>query len=85
MAVLHVRNIPDDIYKQAQELAESQGTTLSSFIIELMREAATHEMERARHEKAVLRIRRNLARRPRTSASGADLVHAARKGRIRRS
>jgi hypothetical protein len=83
MAVLHVRNVPDELYRQAQAIAASRGVTLSSLIIEFMQEAAERETARKRHVKAMTEIRRNLAKRPRCTTSGADLVRLVRDERER--
>ncbi len=85
MAVLHVRNIPDDLYRHAQAIAEARGATLSSLVITLMQEAASRDLDHKRHAKAVQRIRKNLTRRKHNAGnsvvSGADLVHASRDER----
>lgn len=81
MAALHVRNVPIEIYQQMQAIAEARGVTLSSFIIELMQEAAEREAARKRHMKAIAAIRRSWAGRPRTSVSGVDLLRDVREER----
>lgn len=83
MAVLHVRNIPDDLYRHAQAIAEARGSTLSSLVIDLMNEATTRDNDHKRHTKAVLRIRRNLTRRHRGSISSAELLRSVREDRER--
>lgn len=85
MAVLHVRNIPDDLYQHAQAIAEARGATLSSLVIALMQEAAARDLDHKRHAKAVRRMRKNLTRRNHNAVSdaisGADLVRASRDER----
>ena len=81
MAVLHVRNIPDSLYRRAQAIAEARGATLSSLVLELIQEAATRDIDHKRHAKAVAQIRKNLTRRRRSRASGAELVRASREDR----
>ena len=81
MAVLHVRNIPDNLYLRAQTIAEERGSTLSALVIELIQQAATRDLDQKRHAKAVLRIRRNLAGRRNGRIAAVDLIHAARDER----
>ena len=58
MAVLHVRNIPDKIYKQAQVIAAKRGVTLSAHILKLLEaDIATHEA-RKRHQSIMAELRR---------------------------
>ena len=58
MAVLHVRNIPDKIYKPAQVIAAKRGVTLSAHILELLEaDIATHEA-RKRHQSIMAELRR---------------------------
>lgn len=83
MAVLHVRHIPDKLYRQVQRIAEAQGKTLSDLVISLLEERANREADRRRHARAMAQVRRNLAHRskPKGVLTGAELVHSARAER----
>jgi plasmid stability protein len=81
MAVLHVRNIPDNLYAQAQMIASEQGTTLSALVIELMQQAATRHLDHKRHLKAIARMRRNLTLRQKSDVSAATLIQEVREER----
>jgi hypothetical protein len=81
MAVLHVRNIPDSLYKNAQAIAEERGSTLSALVIELMQHAAMRHMDRKRHAKALMRMRKGLTKRKPGRVSSAALIQAVRDER----
>ncbi len=81
MAVLHVRNIPDNLYELAQTIATERGSTLSALVIDLMEQAANRHLDRKRHAKTLLRMRKNLAKRKPASASAVELIHAVREER----
>ena len=81
MAVLHVRNIPDNLYELAQAIAAERGTTLSALVIDLMEQAANRHLDRKRHARALSRMRKNLAKRKRADTSAVELIHAVREER----
>ena len=81
MAVLHVRNVPNDLYALAQSIADERGSTLSALVIELMEQAAERHMARKKHARVLARMRRDLSKRKQTAVSGADLVQAFRDER----
>lgn len=87
MAVLHIRNVPDALYRQAQEAAAARGSTLSAHVIGLMEADAARAEAEARALAALAKIRRNLTRRQRAVAgaqpTATDLVHAVRAERER--
>jgi len=87
MAVLHIRNVPDALYRQAQEAAAAHGATLSAHVIGLMEADAARAEAEARALAALARIRRTLTRRQRATAeaqpSAADLIRASRAERER--
>lgn len=87
MAVLHIRNIPDALYRQAQAAAAARRITLGAYVIALMEADIARNEARARGLAALARIRRNLTRRQRATAgaepSAADLVRAGRAERER--
>ena len=87
MAVLHIRNIPDALYRQAQAAAAARGITLGAYVIALMEADVARAGAQARGLAALARIRRNLARRrrlvTRAQPSAAELVRAGRAERER--
>ena len=82
MAVLHVRNIPDKIYKQAQVIAAKRGVTLSAHILKLLEaDIATHEArKRCQHIMAELRRRPYHAPAP-DAPSTSDIIFDLRRER----
>jgi len=87
MAVLHIRNVPDALYRQAQAAAAARGITLGAYVIALMEADIARAGAQARGLAALSHIRRNLARRQRSATgaqpSTADLVRAGRAERER--
>jgi len=87
MAVLHIRNVPDVLYRQAQEAAAAHGATLSAHVIGLMEADAARAEAEARALAALAKIRRTLTRRQRLTTgaqpTAADLVRAGRAERER--
>lgn len=87
MAVLHIRNVPDALYRQAQAAAAARGTTLGAYVIGLMEADVARADAKARGLAALAKIRLNVTRRQRAVAgaqpSAADLIHAGRAERER--
>ena len=87
MAVLHIRNVPDALYRQARAAAAARGITLGAYVIALMEADVALAQARARGLTALTKIRRNLTRRQRSATgaqpSTADLVRAGRAERER--
>ena len=87
MAVLHIRNVPDALYRQAQEAAAAHGATLSAHVIGLLEADAERAEAEARALAAVAKIRLNLTppqpTTPKSQPSAADLIHAGRAERER--
>ncbi len=87
MAVLHIRNIPDALYRRAQAAATARGITLGAYVIALMEADIARAQAKARGLAALTKIRRNLTRRQRAGVgakpSAASLVRAGRAERER--
>ena len=82
MAVLHVRNIPESLYKRMQRLAEARGRTLSALVIDLLEEADHKEAARKRFDAAMAVLRQRPYMPPATSTPGAaDLIRTERDER----
>lgn len=81
MAVLHVRNVPEPLYRRAQSIAEARGSTLSDLVIDLMQQAARRDLDSKRHVKTLAQMKRNLAKRRRSKMSAASLVASTREER----
>ena len=87
MAILHVRNIPEALYKRAQRIAESRGLSLSQLVIEALERLDQEEAARRRHAKVMAEIRANMEKRkqtwPANMPSAADLIREGREERER--
>jgi hypothetical protein len=81
MAVLHVRNVPDRLYRRIQRMAESQGRSLSAQIIVLLEEAARQEEARRRQAAALDAILREAWEPPESALHSVEAVHAVREER----
>ncbi len=62
MATLYVRDIPDTLYQQAKKIADSQGRSLSAYVLIMLQQAVEDEKIRQNRVKALSSIRRR--RRP---------------------
>ena len=62
MATLYVRDIPDHLYQQAKKIADSQGRSLSAYVLIMLQQAVEDEQLRQKRVKALSSIRRR--RRP---------------------
>jgi len=62
MATLYVRDIPDTLYQQAKRIADSQGRSLSAYVLIMLQQAVEDEKIRQNRVKALSSIRRR--RRP---------------------
>jgi hypothetical protein len=78
---LHVRDVPDRLYRRIQRMAESQGRSLSAQIIVLLEEAAREEEARRRQAAALDAILREAWEPPAGALRSAEAVHAVREER----
>jgi capsid protein len=87
MAILHVRNIPETLYKRAQRIAESRGLSLSQLVIESLERLDQEEAARRRHAKVMAEIRANMEKRkqswPAIMPNAVDLIREGREERER--
>ncbi len=80
MAILHVRNVPDDLYEQIRERARNQNRSLGAEVISLL-QRALDEPERSQAE-IISDIRRRRSFRP-AGAGAPDSVELLREDRER--
>ena len=81
MAILHVRNVPDDLYERIRELADEESRSLTAEVVHLL-EQGLQAHERRRQAAAIVeRIRAN----KRTMSGSARWRDAARLLREDRS
>ncbi len=70
MATLHVRNVPDDLYAQLQDLATVQNRSISAQVVHLLDSALQFELQRQAQIEILAGIRR---RRSLRSANESEL------------
>ena len=80
MATLYVRDIPDELYQEAQQIANAQSRSLSAYVLMVLQQAIGDEHKRQERAQALSNIRRR--RRP-LPAAAPDSVTLLR--RLRRS
>jgi plasmid stability protein len=80
MAILHVRNVPEELYARLKERAESQRRSLSSEVITLLERAVEEENRISEGTLASIRRRRSFS--PET-ASAPDSTTLLRQDRER--
>jgi hypothetical protein len=79
VAILHVRGIPETLYKRAQRIAEKRGQSLSQLVIESLGRMDEEDAARRRHLKLLSEIRRNIEKRQRDWPTGLpDAVETIR-------
>jgi hypothetical protein len=79
MAVLHVRDIPDTLYKKAKLMADANGRSLSAEIVTMMEAAVTAYESRMKHRRVMAKLRARAAKAtPLPAGYVADLVREVR-------
>ncbi|MFO7585846.1 MAG: hypothetical protein R6W69_14055 [Anaerolineales bacterium] len=80
MNILHIRSVPDGLYKQLQSLAQARKRSLSAQVITMLEQAVMEE-ERRRAQTEVLKSIR--ARRFKVPADGPSSLDLLREDRAR--
>jgi len=82
MPILHVRNVPDDLYTRIQRLANAKNRSMSAQVIRLLDQAVQTEEARQSQVRILAGIRRRRASHPR-KPSTPDSVTLLREDRER--
>ena len=82
MPILHVRNVPDDLYTRIQRLANAKNRSMSAQVIRLLDQAVQTEEARQSQAKILAGIRRRRASYARNSST-SDSVALLREDRKR--
>ena len=61
MAILHVRNVPEKLYRRIQELAEEEKRSMTAEVVALLDAAVERREARKRNAGMLSRIRRRAA------------------------
>jgi antitoxin FitA len=78
MATLYVREIPDQVYLQAQKIAATQGRSLSAYVLTVLEQAVEDEKIRRVRSKALANIRRRRRTLPAEAPDSVTLLRQIR-------
>ena len=78
MNTLHVRSVPDDLYKRLQKLANAKNRSLSAQVITMLAQAVDEEERRKKHAKALVSIQRRRFKAPKNAPSTLELLREDR-------
>lgn len=80
MAILHIRNVPENLYKRIRKLAEEENRSVTAEVIELLGQSVRLREERLGAAEIVERIRRQAQKTtlPRGWRDSADLLREDR-------
>lgn len=81
MATLYVREIPEDIYQAAKDIAAERNLSMNAYITALLNEAVEREAQRARAKQAIENIRRNRIKLPKGAPDPVQIIREARDSR----
>lgn len=79
MNTLHVRSVPDDLYKRLQQLANARNRSLSAQVITMLAQAIENEERRKRQAKTLASIQRRRFTPPRNAPSTLELLREDRR------
>lgn len=82
MAILHVRNIPDDLYVQIQSLAQTRKRSVSAEVVILLQAALQQAQARQKQAELLAEIRRRRYTYPKNKRV-LDSVKLLRQDRAR--
>ena len=81
MAVLHVRDIPDALYRRMQKIAKGHGRSLSAEVVALFAVAVRADDVRRRQAELLKSIRQNRWTPPPGTPDAAEMLRAERAER----
>jgi len=78
MNTLHVRSVPDDLYKRLKKLAHAQNRSLSAQVINILVQSVEDEERRKKQAKALTSIQRRRFKPPKNAPSSLALLREDR-------
>jgi plasmid stability protein len=78
MNTLHVRSIPDNLYRRLQELAKRRNRSLSAQVTEMLSQSLEEEELRLNQAAALTSIRRRRFTPPAEFPTSLELLHEDR-------
>ena len=79
MNTLHVRSIPEDLYKRLQQLAQTRNRSLSAQVVMMLAQSLEEEERQWNQAKALTSIHRRRFSPPAQSPSSLDLLRENRQ------
>jgi len=79
MPTLHVRSVPDDLYRQIQKLAEARSRSLSAQVVTMLTQALEEEQNRKTQARTLTSIRRRRFSAPKKAPSSLELLREDRR------
>jgi antitoxin FitA len=79
MNTLHVRSVPEELYRRLQLLAKMRNRSLSAQVVEMLSEALDEEEQRLKQKGALASIRRRRFAPPAKSPDSLDLLRQDRQ------
>lgn len=78
MNTLHVRSVPDDLYKRIQLMASVKNRSLSAQVITLLSQAIDAEERRMKQAKVLDSIQRRRFKAPKNAPASLELLREDR-------
>jgi plasmid stability protein len=78
MNTLHVRSVPDNLYKRIRNLASVKNRSLSAQVITLLTQAVDAEERRVEQAKVLTSIQRRRFKAPKNAPTSLELLHEDR-------
>lgn len=79
MNTLHVRSVPEDLYRRLKQLAVSQNRSLSAQVIEMLSHAVDDDSQRMKQSAILASIRRRRFTPPPQVPSSVELLKEDRE------
>lgn len=78
MPTLHARNVPEDLYRRIQKLAEARSRSLSAQVVTTLTQALEDEQNRKVQARTLASIRRRRFSVPGKAPSSVELLRGDR-------
>lgn len=80
MATLYVREIPNELYQDAQQIAQAQGRSLSAYVLMVLAQAVAEEQKRRSRAQTLANIRRRRRALPASAPDSVAVLRQLRQG-----
>ena len=78
MSTLHIRSVPEDLYRRIQALAKQKNRSLTAQVITLLEQAVENENQRANHADVLRSIQRRRFKLPVNAPNSLELLNEDR-------